>query len=286
MYITGPSNINPEPQVDTEVVEHVLNMGDYVRGDATFFEVLVSIFTNDPALSFISVVIILIFLSVVWIIIEEILKKTNPFHDPRKVIEIDVSGRRAPKMEDVIDEYINHYNYEFLSLVEDQDRKMEHWGKTYPEILKHSIFKRYRKKQLNNILCLLDREYVFITQKGQTRYKQVNYKRTPYQVVIPVDALAVSREWIVNRYKELAKYEFQMTLQQAKVKDQRKLMTRELRESIMVRDNYTCQCCGKYMPDEVGLQIDHVVPVSKGGKSIPSNLQVLCSVCNLSKSNK
>ena len=48
----------------------------------------------------------------------------------------------------------------------------------------------------------------------------------------------------------------------------------------------TCQICGKYMPDGVGLHIDHIVPVSKGGKTVPSNLQVLCSKCNGSKSNR
>ena len=35
-----------------------------------------------------------------------------------------------------------------------------------------------------------------------------------------------------------------------------------------------------------GLHIDHIVPVSKGGKTVPSNLQVLCSKCNGNKSNK
>ena len=54
----------------------------------------------------------------------------------------------------------------------------------------------------------------------------------------------------------------------------------------MKRDNYTCQICGKFMPDGVGLQIDHIVPVAKGGKTIPSNLQVLCSKCNASKRDK
>ena len=34
------------------------------------------------------------------------------------------------------------------------------------------------------------------------------------------------------------------------------------------------------MSDEVGLQIDHIIPVSEGGKTVPSNLQVLCSKCN------
>ena len=70
------------------------------------------------------------------------------------------------------------------------------------------------------------------------------------------------------------------------MKNQRKLMTPKLREQIKERDNYTCQMCGKEMFDEVGLHIDHIIPVSKGGKTVPSNLQVLCDKCNLSKRAK
>ena len=40
------------------------------------------------------------------------------------------------------------------------------------------------------------------------------------------------------------------------------------------------------MPDEVGLHVDHIISISKCGKTVPSNLQVLCSKCNGSKSNK
>lgn len=84
----------------------------------------------------------------------------------------------------------------------------------------------------------------------------------------------------------LQKIDFQCTLNEYHCKNQRKLMTKALRKEIMLRDNYTCQICGKYMPDEVGLHIDHIIPVSKGGKTIVSNLQVLCSKCNGKKSNR
>ena len=91
--------------------------------------------------------------------------------------------------------------------------------------------------------------------------------------------------YLNTRYQKLRRIDHSCTLKQYHSKNQRKLMTRELRERIMRRDNYTCQICGKYMPDEVGLHIDHIIPVSKGGKSIASNLQVLCSKCNGHKSN-
>jgi hypothetical protein len=79
---------------------------------------------------------------------------------------------------------------------------------------------------------------------------------------------------------------FEATLNDYNSKNQRKQMTPYIRKMIMERDNYTCQRCGKYMPDEVGLHIDHIVPISKGGKSVSSNLQVLCSKCNGKKGAK
>ena len=61
---------------------------------------------------------------------------------------------------------------------------------------------------------------------------------------------------------------------------------KKLRKQIMERDNYTCQICQKHMPDEVGLQIDRIIPISKGGKTVASNLRVLCNKCNGSKGAK
>lgn len=87
-------------------------------------------------------------------------------------------------------------------------------------------------------------------------------------------------------YDELKSIGFETTLKKYHSKNQRKLMTPALRRKIIERDNYTCQICGKYMPDEVGLHVDHIVPVAKGGKSVESNLQVLCSKCNGRKSDR
>lgn len=46
--------------------------------------------------------------------------------------------------------------------------------------------------------------------------------------------------------------------------------------------NERCKLCGM---NSDNLQIDHIHPVSKGGKCLLENLQVLCSTCNLQKSN-
>ena len=67
---------------------------------------------------------------------------------------------------------------------------------------------------------------------------------------------------------------------------ERAKMTDSLRYDILKRDNYRCQICGSTAQDGVKLHVDHIVPVSKGGQTIPSNLQTLCDRCNLGKSDK
>jgi len=67
---------------------------------------------------------------------------------------------------------------------------------------------------------------------------------------------------------------------------------------VFIRDNFTCQMpgCGLHptIANEHGLvipaigllAIDHIYPYSKGGKTDPSNLQVLCRKCNAKKRDK
>ena len=63
-------------------------------------------------------------------------------------------------------------------------------------------------------------------------------------------------------------------------------MTDQLRYDIMKRDGFRCQLCGRSQADGVKLHVDHIKPVSKGGKTIPSNLRTLCEQCNLGKKDK
>lgn len=71
-------------------------------------------------------------------------------------------------------------------------------------------------------------------------------------------------------------------------KKQRALMTLSFREKIKARDNYTCKICNisTYQEPHLLLEIDHKIPVSKGGLSTEENLQTLCWKCNRNKSAK
>lgn len=69
---------------------------------------------------------------------------------------------------------------------------------------------------------------------------------------------------------------------------QRALMTSKLREKIKNRDHYKCCNCNLGISNEKNLllEIDHIIPVSKGGMTIESNLQTLCWKCNRAKGSK
>lgn len=61
-------------------------------------------------------------------------------------------------------------------------------------------------------------------------------------------------------------------------------VSNKMRFAIYERDGYRCKKCHR-SGQFTDLEIDHIFPISKGGKSEFDNLQTLCSSCNASKSN-
>ncbi len=60
-----------------------------------------------------------------------------------------------------------------------------------------------------------------------------------------------------------------------------------LRFIILRRDNFKCKICGQSPATNptIELEVDHIIPWSKGGETVPENLQTLCFDCNQGKSN-
>lgn len=56
-----------------------------------------------------------------------------------------------------------------------------------------------------------------------------------------------------------------------------------LRHAVFKRDGYRCQECFRGREDGVKLEIDHIIPVAKGGTNEIDNLQTLCMECNRNK---
>lgn len=57
--------------------------------------------------------------------------------------------------------------------------------------------------------------------------------------------------------------------------------------TVLARDKWKCRSCGRTAKEDgVLLEVDHIIPRSKGGNDDISNLQTLCKKCNIGKSNK
>lgn len=69
---------------------------------------------------------------------------------------------------------------------------------------------------------------------------------------------------------------------QAICRVERGRVSNKMRFSIYERDGHRCRKCGRRSDN---LEIDHIFPISKGGKSEYNNLQTLCHECNIKKSN-
>jgi hypothetical protein len=54
-----------------------------------------------------------------------------------------------------------------------------------------------------------------------------------------------------------------------------------LRKQILERDNYLCEYCGRRASE-----VDHVIPISRGGSNEPTNLVAACYDCNRGKRAK
>ncbi|WP_221178304.1 HNH endonuclease [Pseudomonas protegens] len=62
-----------------------------------------------------------------------------------------------------------------------------------------------------------------------------------------------------------------------------------LREALFYRENGRCAECSNSLTGvfdtSIKPQIDHIVPISNGGTTDPTNLQILCEPCNKKKGN-
>lgn len=68
-------------------------------------------------------------------------------------------------------------------------------------------------------------------------------------------------------------------------KIERGKVTNKMRLFIFQRDGYRCRYC-KRKGDPGTLEVDHIKPIAKGGKTYLDNLQTLCHRCNVEKGDK
>jgi len=76
-----------------------------------------------------------------------------------------------------------------------------------------------------------------------------------------------------------------LNYQKKEKENKRNSLSPKLRHKVLSRDRFTCMGCGARAPD-VELEVDHKIPVSRGGSDEMDNLTTLCKECNIGKGNK
>ena len=115
------------------------------------------------------------------------------------------------------------------------------------------------------------KEYI---QKVQSLLTQKEQERRVRQ-----ENTAIQRSQQCERTKAL-------TERQRYIAEQRRMLSASMRYDVLRRDKFRCVLCGATAKDGVQLHVDHIRPLSKGGKTEMSNLRTLCDRCNLGKGAK
>lgn len=99
----------------------------------------------------------------------------------------------------------------------------------------------------------------------------------------------VNQDLEEQEYEEAPKKDDRLKkIHTSKPEEDRREIKLGLRYKILSRDLFKCKKCGDSPATnhKCKLHVDHILPFSKGGKTISDNLQTLCDKCNLGKGNR
>ncbi|MCL2147194.1 MAG: HNH endonuclease [Synergistaceae bacterium] len=178
------------------------------------------------------------------------------------------------------------------------------WNALYEKIF-HNI--RYEELYQREYHKLADQHSgtSFWTVKGKSwlsekRYKKYEGKICTKTLIKPITEIKInctinytspkaqssySTTWATDLLSVAARIRQQSEAEQS-IGYQRALMTSSKRYDILRRDGFRCKVCGRSAAEGAKLEVDHILPVSKGGKTTDDNLQTLCRECNQGKSAK
>ncbi len=141
---------------------------------------------------------------------------------------------------------------------------------------------------LDNLKC------VWTALERQPRYKDMQCPRSKYSAKTYENrfgtwnrALEAFDHWVNEDLGDSAEEKVSKGEDKEKKRKTKRDISERLRFSILLRDGFRCLSCGRSPLKSPGveLHVDHVVPWSVGGETVPENLQTKCTECNLGKGN-
>ncbi len=114
-------------------------------------------------------------------------------------------------------------------------------------------------------------------------YRQMKSFVRKHKTIYALDGTVVKRMPFGGRelYLFIEKHGISSRIYDA-IKEETMKLNDSIKKKVFERDGRFCSVCGS----SEKLNVDHIMPVSRGGFTVLENLQVLCEKCNLQKGNK
>lgn len=186
-----------------------------------------------------------------------------------KYFEIGKSAASISYLEDYITDALS-LSYHQETLLGQTRMLRQSFVELFPVILRLGAVKLINKKLLVSESSLEVETYYlmlkYTSDKGRSS-REISYELSAENVSLLLERVQADMTAKSTASSERAK------------------LTQALRQQILVRDYYTCCNCGLSIQDEPNLllEVDHIVPIAKGGKTVSNNLQTLCWKCNRAK---
>ena len=171
----------------------------------------------------------------------------------------------AAKNESLLPKYSEEIKSDFVLNVYDTKKLLKNKKKlikTEKKVLSRIIYRPVTSVSVNVLLWLTN-----INGRRKSYKKDVFY--------------TTEIESILNEMHKKSGKHYTESIWKSICRVERGKVSNKLRFAIYKRDNYRCKKCGSHR----NLEVDHIFPISKGGKSNINNLRTLCHECNSRKSN-
>lgn len=140
--------------------------------------------------------------------------------------------------------------------------------KEYLRSVEKDVFRKNVKKPITDLKVIV--EIILTNINGQYRTSKKNH----FTIIQVEELIDKVNDRTNGRFNNRQIWESVSRVERAKVSN-------KMRFAVYERDGYRCVKCGS----TANLEVDHIMPISKGGKTTFNNLQTLCKRCNANKSD-